>query len=76
PTTAELLAAVDDVIERVLEVLRRTTGEELLATRGVGRAQLPSTVIGLLFHIAEHTQRHTGQVITTAKIVRRLGASA
>lgn len=75
PTTAELLAAIDDMIERVLDLLRGTTGEELLAPRGVGRAQLPSTVIGLLFHIAEHTQRHTGQVITTAKIVRRPGAS-
>ena len=41
--------------------------------RAVGRARLPSTVHGLLFHVAEHTQRHTGQVVTTAKIVRGLG---
>jgi hypothetical protein len=39
----------------------------------VGRARLPSTVFGLLFHVAEHTQRHAGQAITTAKIVRGLG---
>ena len=38
-------------------------------TREVGRARLPSTVLGLLFHGAEHTQRHVGQIITTAKIV-------
>jgi hypothetical protein len=35
----------------------------------VGRGRLPSTVIGLLFHAAEHTQRHAGQVVTTARIV-------
>lgn len=46
--------------------------EQLLAARAVGRAQLPSNVLGLLFHAAEHTQRHTGQVITTSKIVRSL----
>jgi DinB superfamily len=37
--------------------------------RGVGRARLPSTVGGLLVHCAEHTQRHVGQAITTAKVV-------
>ena len=44
-----------------------TTG--LQASRGVGKKQLPSTVGGLLVHIAEHTQRHVGQAITTSKIV-------
>ena len=38
--------------------------------RGVGRKQLPSTVGGLLIHCAEHTSRHVGQAVTTAKIVR------
>ena len=42
----------------------------LLEPRAVGRAGLPSTVLGLLFHAAEHAQRHTGQVIVTAKLVR------
>jgi hypothetical protein len=37
--------------------------------RGVGRARLPSTVGGLLVHCAEHTQRHVGQAVTTAKVV-------
>jgi hypothetical protein len=46
---------------------------DLLTARAVGRRQLPSNVLGLLFHAAEHTQRHTGQVITTSKIVRGLG---
>ena len=44
----------------------------LLEWRGVGRAQLPSTTLGLLFHAAEHTQRHVGQMVTTAKIVKRM----
>ena len=43
--------------------------------RTVGRQALPTNVIGLLFHLAEHTQRHTGQVITTAKIVQELEKS-
>jgi len=38
--------------------------------RAVGRKQLPTTVIGLLIHIAEHTQRHVGQAISAAKLAR------
>lgn len=60
-------------IERALATIRETTAELASEPRGVGRANLPSTVGGLLFHIAEHTQRHTGQLITTGKIVRGLG---
>lgn len=37
--------------------------------RGVGRRQLPTTVAGLLVHCADHTQRHIGQAVTTAKVV-------
>ena len=47
-----------------------TSEASLVDFRGVGRAQMPSTVLGLLFHGAEHTQRHAGQVVTTAKIVK------
>ena len=38
-------------------------------SRGIGRKQLPTTVAGLLIHCAEHTQRHSGQMVTTAKLV-------
>ncbi|HEX6308153.1 MAG TPA: DinB family protein [Longimicrobiales bacterium] len=69
-TAADLLDDVDAVLDRVLHEVRRTPEERLLEPRHVGRARLPSTVLGLLFHIAEHTQRHTGQVIATAKFVR------
>ena len=37
--------------------------------RAVGRKQLPTTVAGLLVHVADHTQRHVGQAVTTAKVV-------
>jgi uncharacterized damage-inducible protein DinB len=40
--------------------------------RFVGKKRLPTTVAGLLVHVADHTQRHVGQAITTAKIVRNL----
>lgn len=62
-----LVAAFDDAVGRSLEQLRATSETTLLEARGVGRAQLPSTVIGLLFHAAEHTQRHMGQLVTTVK---------
>jgi uncharacterized damage-inducible protein DinB len=68
-TAADLLATFDTAIERALAQLRATTDATLLDSRGVGRAQLPSTVLGLLFHAAEHTQRHAGQMATTIKMV-------
>jgi len=74
PATAkELLAFVDAALDEALRSLRDVSEEELLTARAVGRARLPSNVLGLAFHAAEHTQRHTGQVITTSKIIRGLG---
>ena len=69
---AELLRGVTTSIEAALTTLADTDGATLHTPRLVGRAGLPSTVFGLLFHVAEHTQRHTGQIVTTAKIVRGL----
>jgi uncharacterized damage-inducible protein DinB len=62
---AELHAGLGDAAERI----RRISPETYEESRGVGRAMLPSTVGGLLVHCAEHTQRHSGQAITTAKVV-------
>jgi uncharacterized damage-inducible protein DinB len=67
---APFLSAVSASIDAALAQLRQTGRDSLLEPRAVGRAGLPSTVLGLLFHVAEHTQRHTGQVIATAKVVR------
>ena len=69
---AELASAFEQQVSRALEQLRRTPESTLLEARGVGRLQLPSTVLGLLFHAAEHTQRHVGQIVTTAKLVQAL----
>lgn len=69
-----LLAQLRDGIDRALERVRATPVERLAEARRVGRAGLPSTVMGLLFHAAEHSTRHAGQAVTMAKVVRGLGA--
>ncbi|MEX2177455.1 MAG: DinB family protein [Gemmatimonadaceae bacterium] len=61
---AEFAAAVD----RAIEQLKATSEHELLEPREVGRAKLPSNVLGLLAHAGDHTYRHVGQLITTAKL--------
>jgi hypothetical protein len=73
---ADLASAFERQVGRALEQLRRTEESTLLVARGVGRRQLPSTVLGLLVHAAEHTQRHVGQIVTTARIVQALGIEA
>jgi uncharacterized damage-inducible protein DinB len=70
---ARLLAGFDEAVERALEQLAATADARLLDPRGVGRAKLPSTVLGLLFHAAEHAQRHAGQAVTTTKFLGREG---
>ncbi len=68
----QLLGELSATLARATDQLRGTPRESLLEPRGVGRAQLPSNVLGLLFHAAEHAQRHAGQAVTTAKILRGL----
>jgi hypothetical protein len=70
PAEAGTLASAFEMqVDRALAQLRGTEDSTLLEARGVGRLQSPSTVLGLLFHAAEHTQRHVGQIVTTARIV-------
>lgn len=64
----DLLAAFDVQVDRALGQLRATEPHTLGETRFVGRLQLPSTALGLLFHAAEHTQRHVGQLLVTARV--------
>jgi hypothetical protein len=68
-TLAALVAEVGGHIDRALEQVKSTSQASLLDERKVGRAGLPATVIGLLFHAAEHATRHVGQAITTARIL-------
>lgn len=65
---ARLLAAFEVAVDAALTQLQGTREASLLDPREVGRERLPSTVLGLLFHAAEHTQRHVGQLVTTARI--------
>ncbi len=64
-----LLKAFDLQVIKSLEQLKNKNPETLTETRFVGRKMLPSTVIGLLFHAAEHTTRHFGQLLVTIKIL-------
>ena len=57
-------------IERAVTQFKETDENTLTQIRYVGRAQIPSTHLGLLFHAAEHTQRHTGQLLVTARILK------
>ncbi len=67
----ELLNELNAVFNRAEAVVRAIDPATLREPREIGRKRLPTTVIGLLTHIAEHTQRHVGQAITAAK---RIGA--
>ncbi len=71
-TAAQLLDDMTRAIDGVLAQLGTIDVASLQEPREVGRLKLPSTVQGLLFHAAEHAQRHAGQIVTTAKIVRGL----
>ena len=68
----EFRAGIDAAIGRV----RRFAGANLEEARSVGRKGLPTTVGGLLVHCADHTQRHVGQIVTTAKALAALRATA
>ena len=70
---ADAAALVRDAraaIDRALDQVRATPPASLLEPRAVGRQRLPSAVLGLLYHAAEHATRHAGQAVTTAAILR------
>jgi len=73
PAAEHLIAAWQAAADRALRQLAETAEGDLDRARALGRAQLPTTVRGLLFHAAEHATRHVGQIVTTARIVRGLG---
>ena len=75
-STAELVKAFRDQVEEALVQLRVTDERTLTDYRAVGRRQLPSTVHGLLFHAAEHVQRHMGQLLVTVRVQQSESDSA
>lgn len=66
----DLLAEIDGALSRAEAVIRAIDPATFAEPRSVGRRRLPTTVIGLLVHIAEHTQRHLGQAISAARLAR------
>lgn len=68
-TVQEILAKVDAAVALACQRVRSLALQNDSAPRFVGRKELPTTLGGLLVHVAEHTQRHVGQAITTAKLV-------
>jgi uncharacterized damage-inducible protein DinB len=69
-TSADLVRLVREQVDAALAQVRATDVSTLLDVRAVGRQRLPSTVGGLLFHAAEHSTRHAGQIATTARVLR------
>ena len=67
-----LLENLNHQTEKSIQQLKETNENVLKDTRFVGRKKIPSTVLGLLFHAAEHTMRHTGQLLVTIKILQTL----
>jgi len=65
-----LISIFNRQVDEALIQLRETDPSILIESRGVGRANLQSTVIGLYVHAAEHTMRHVGQLLVTAKILK------
>jgi hypothetical protein len=71
---AELLAEVEVSFSDAAERIRVLATANLDTLRAVGRKQLPTSIGGALIHVADHTQRHVGQVVTTAKVLKALRA--
>ncbi|MBI0400996.1 DinB family protein [Cyclobacterium marinum] len=69
-STERLVERFSEKIQDLLHIFSRTSENELKQKRTVGRKKLPSTVMGLYFHIAEHSQRHFGQLLVTASVLR------
>jgi uncharacterized damage-inducible protein DinB len=68
----ELLAILEKALREAEAVVRAIDPATIEEPRAVGRKRLPTTVIGLLTHIAEHTQRHVGQAISACKWSRHM----
>src|ERR1700690_406052 len=70
-TRDQLFAELNESLDKAAARIRAFSPETLNQPRTVGRQQMPTTVAGLVVHVADHAQRHVGQAISTAKIVTR-----
>ena len=71
-TLAQLIANLEASFSDAADRIRNLATANFNTPRSVGRKQLPTTLGGALIHVADHTQRHTGQVVTTAKLLKAL----
>jgi uncharacterized damage-inducible protein DinB len=69
-SVSDLVRNFDQKVDEALELFKQIPESELTKARTVGRKKLPSTVLGLLFHAAEHSQRHIGQMLVTIRVLR------
>jgi hypothetical protein len=69
-TVHQLVDAFNKQVDVALVQIAETDETMLTAVRGVGRQQVPSTVIGLYTHAAEHVMRHTGQLLVTVRVLK------
>jgi uncharacterized damage-inducible protein DinB len=69
-TVRELVQQFHRQADRALAQLQATDSQTLAQVRTVGRSQLPSTLMGLYVHAAEHSTRHLGQLLVTVRILR------
>ena len=68
-SASQLVSHIRDQVGHAVRQLKDTPGHTLTEGRTIGRKQIPTTVAGLLFHAAEHAQRHIGQLLVTARIL-------
>jgi uncharacterized damage-inducible protein DinB len=69
-TREALFAEFSSGLQSAVERIRAVPPQRLSEPRVVGRQQMPTTLAGLVVHVGDHAQRHAGQAITTAKIVK------
>ena len=74
-TCEELLSRLQAALAAAAGRIRALGAADLTIERRVGRKNLPTTLGGALIHVADHTQRHVGQLVTTAKLVKALGTA-
>ncbi len=69
-TWQQMVSNFNEQVNTAMAQLQSTGPAALTATRGVGRARVPSTIIGLYIHAAEHTMRHLGQLLVTVAVLK------
>ena len=70
PELDQLLERFSARLDAAIDYLRTVPSDSLLLPREVGRKRLPSTTLGLIFHAAEHSSRHAGQIVSLTRVVQ------